>query len=242
MGIGRILGGALTGLGTGMVATAAMADDERRGLALEKLRQENRTTELNTQADLQDRNAQRSDARSDVYGARDVQRKAIVNQAADATEFGRKKEIIGLEQNNKIAAMKVGSGLTMSENQQKASLDAAAAATRAGLEVDSSEITADGSKAFYSKSGKLISQTAAGVFLPRSSGKDDEDNTIIGKANAGRPTAPVTAPKVAPKAAAPAKVAAKTITKAQVAEAARTQGMSYADASKWAQSNGFTVK
>lgn len=62
-GLGFVLGGALSGYGQGMAEVGRSAEEERRAIALENLRNQNQSKRTQEQYDLMDRNAERQTER-----------------------------------------------------------------------------------------------------------------------------------------------------------------------------------
>lgn len=164
---GFIIGGALQGIGSGIVAqgqanaareaeaakeTAAM----RREIALENLRNENamkrdaaqsglKKDEATQGADLQDRNAARATQR---------------NTASQITIDKAKTQ-------NDMALAKLRSTLSINEQQAKSASDLANQLAAAGQEVGEFKVAADGTVTAFSKTGKVLGQMGAkGQFVP----------------------------------------------------------------------------
>lgn len=226
MGIGRILGGALTGLGAGMVQSAVMADEERRQMALEKLRQENRMTEMNTQADLQDRNASRSDGRGDFYDARKTGRIATVEAAQSDKKFQQTLTLTQIEQGNRESLAKLQSSLNLTEIQQRGAVEAANEAKAQGSYVKEWVTNSEGMLVGITATGKQVSTNV------KPQPKAAEDGSSILAQAGGRTPAP-TAALPAPKTPAPAQAKATGPKVGAVIDGYRFKGGSPGDPKNW---------
>lgn len=203
MGIGRILGGALTGYGAGLVQSSVMADEERRQVALEKLRQENRTAEIETMANFNNRNAALSDARGDTNDARKTARQTDAEIKVGGAKFQQTLTLAEVEAANRKDLAKFQSSLNMNEAQAKAALDLNTLATQSRREVGDRVIAADGSMVQYAKDGSLIGRSAPGVFSPPSSGGGGAAPTLLQQSGGSAPK-PAAKPAAQPVAKAPA--------------------------------------
>lgn len=87
MGLGNIIGGALQGFGKGTAEVGRMAADERRQIALQEMRSKSAAQQTEQRYDLADRNASRSDSRSDFFGARNAERNSVAKEASDGRKF-----------------------------------------------------------------------------------------------------------------------------------------------------------
>src|SRR3546814_8299672 len=108
---GYIIGGALQGIGGAMAQQAQMDAEQRRQFALENLRQQNSQSNMRLQADLNDANAARSDARGDFYDARKTSRSADVDAASDARQFGYQVELKKMDFANDMERTRLESAL-----------------------------------------------------------------------------------------------------------------------------------
>ena len=182
MSFGAILGGALQGIGAGLAAKGRMdmeAQAEaakqdaiaRREAWIESTRHSNRTAEMQTesglrineqtnQADLQDRNASRQNARTTAS-------QIAVDNARTA---------------NDKALAKFQSNLRMTEDQDKAARELTNQLSLMGQKAERFEIAADGSMVAINGLGKIISKSAPGRFVApgRASATDDGSDLLKG--------------------------------------------------------------
>lgn len=248
--MGYILGGAMQGIGGAMQQQAQADADERRQLALENLRQQNQQANLRTQATLNDENAAKSDARGDFYDARKTARGATVDQASDARKFDYQKQLKQMDFANDIQRTQLESVLAQGR-------DAATLNLRAQIESGQiTQIVESGDGQYYGIRGDG-SQVATGVRVPPKAleTKADGSGSILDRARggagigsaAGQPAKPAAAepPPAAP--AKPKQAVVKpgskgSITMAQVDELAKAQGISRAEALRFAEGQGFAVQ
>ena len=215
MGIGTrmLIGGALQGLGAGIVAQGQSNAEERRRIALENMR-----TKAQAEKDARDAETQiATDARQtankreetklqygmiDENNARQVERETNKTIIVDKNKAGLDKELDAAKTKNDAWLKGVDSRYRMSEEAAKQATDLKNELTKMGKEVGHEEVAADGSMFIYSKTGALLGRTKPGVFVPRSA-DDDKPDTMAGMrgARGGTPPAPATAPKPAPKPA-----------------------------------------
>lgn len=187
MSFGAILGGALQGIGAGLAAkgrmdmevqaeTARQDAITRREQWIESTRHANRTAEMQTesglrlneqtnQADLQDRNASRQNARTTASQI-----------AVDNARTANDKELA-----------KFQSRLRMTEDQAKAARELADSLTLMGQKAERFEIAADGSMVAINGLGKIISKSAPGRFAaPGGGGSGDGSDLLTGGAGGTR--------------------------------------------------------
>lgn len=208
-GIGRIIGGALVGLGEGMEKQTIVNERQRiadmenqRAIALENLRASNTRANATNQYDLADRNNARDSARDFGYGTQKVAQEQGFKATDREDEQAHDVTLKNLEHKHKL-----------SEDQANDVRDFAEEAKKAGTYIDRSEIMADGRMVVWTKTGtsRIIGQP--GSFVPKGSGSDDEDGgTIsearssrgIGGAAGGAAPAPAPAPQTKPQGQKPA--------------------------------------
>lgn len=249
MSFGNVIGGALMGVGAGLAQmqknkSDAVAADlaDRREQALIKMRgdvtmgindQQGQITRANTTAEynLRDRN----DATSAV---RDTQKAVIV-------EGQKQKGQISLEQlraSNDAGLARLKSRLNMTENQAKAAQDLANDATLAGQQVGETRVAVDGSMVLYSKDGKVLRRSGAGMFKPDGPREKDEDSSAVERARGGAAPAAATAkPATAPAQVKQPAAAGKTYTMADAKATAEARGISVAEVQKVMKANGYKL-
>ena len=249
--MGHIIGGALQGIGAGLAQQEQTKADERRQMALEALRQQNQQTNMRMQADLNDQNAAKSDARQDFYGAREVQRGASVDQQKDARKFGYEVQLKKMEFANDEQRTRLESALTSQRSAESARLQS---------QIQSGEIkqiVESGDGQYYGIRGDG-SQVATGVKVPPKAleTKGDGNGTALDRVREARGigsaagTPPVKAPapaKPAPRPATPKPAPVKAgsrgaLSMTQVDEMAKEAGMTRAEALRYAQGQGYVVK
>lgn len=208
--LGYILGGALQGVGSGMVAdtqrrdsAAAATAAERREIAMENLRAKRQSENNVQQGEITRQNAthtgdiQAEQARvGSGYKITETNNEFVQRDKNDARQVERQTSatitIDKAKTANDIAVAKITSGLKMTEAQASAAQDLANRATLAGLEVGETEIAADGSMVIYAKTGKLIGRTSAGVFTPKAT---DAAEGVLARSGEARQPAPAKTPK-----------------------------------------------
>lgn len=184
-GLGRIIGGALAGLGDGLEKQTTMnyqsSRDElinQREVALAKLRGEIDRGNTAEQYNLMDRNAGRDDARGFAYGTQTAGQK----QAFETQNIILKGNI-DLTNDKTIAGLK--HTYDLSEQAADDARELANQLTLNGVTVDHWEISTDGKLGAYSKDGHLLTQTMKpGSFQTKQTG--DDDGGTIGDAVAVR--------------------------------------------------------
>jgi len=173
----HILGGALQGIGAGLVqqgqqraaAEAASAQSEaamRREIALENLRTKNAMTRDQQQSVMRMDEQENAGRVSDWQAGRQVGR---TTQATIVTDKAKTQNDITLKQldaQNDRALASLKSSLSVNETQQKIAAEAIADATKNRYEVGETQIRADGALVLYSKSGQVISVSKPGQFTP----------------------------------------------------------------------------
>lgn len=186
-GIGRVLGGLLTGAGEGlekqsMVDMQAKRDSAlaemqaRRETALAALNHQYRVSEATTTADLTDRNAGRNDARDFAYGTKKADQKFTQDKALKAIDFSNSASLEGLKHKYNLSEGAADDARTLDHDLKVA-----------GVTVDHWEVTTDGRLTAYNKQGQLLSHTSVpGNFVPdgTKAGDDDEGGTIASAAAA----------------------------------------------------------
>lgn len=168
---GYILGGALRGVGRGVVETgqqraaaAATELEERRAnaraaaKAASEIEQQNNAARLSEQQDSRRSNLKKDETKAE-YELRDV-------NDARGTERKTKSDIIvdTARTKNDVALARVNSSLNLNEAQQKSALELNAKLTENKQEVGDYRVTKDGSLVAYSKAGRALGQTKAGIF------------------------------------------------------------------------------
>lgn len=256
--LGYIVGGALQGIGGAMGQQAQADADQRRQIALENLRQQNQQTNMRTQADLNDQNAAKSDARADYYGARKTARDATVDEASDKRKFGYQVELKKMEFANDEQKARLESTLAQGR-------DAATLQLRAQIESgEIRQIVESGDGQYYAIRGDG-SRVATGVKVPPKAMESGSGGGSIvdayrsraggagigSGAGASPPSTPAPAKpaaKPAPAKPAPAKPAPVkpgsrgAVTMAQVDALAAQRGISRAEAMRFAEGQGFAIQ
>ena len=183
-GIGYALGQIATGVGEGLAAQAemnhqdAMADlQNRRAIALENLRASNTSTQAVATADLQDRNAARSDARKFAYGTQTAEQKQGFEQSNIIL-----KGKIDLQNDKTIEGLKHQYNLSEQAADDARQLDHDL--KLAGITVDHWEVTTDGRMVAFNKMGTAIQQSAVpGTFVPHTN--SDSSDPLAGDLGGG---------------------------------------------------------
>lgn len=122
MGIGAIVGGALKGYGDGMAEMARSREEERRETALINLRSQRQQEQTQVTADLQDRNAARSDQRGDFYNARQTERTTSAQITVDGARTKNDMTLEQMRQKNTEALARLQSSLRMNEAQKESAI------------------------------------------------------------------------------------------------------------------------
>lgn len=244
-GLGYVLGGALQGLGSGLAAQGQADATQRREIALENLRTQNRRGEMVMDADLRDRN----DARSTT---RDTSKQITVGKANTSNQItvdtARTKNDIQLKT------------IDYRNQQQMARLNSAldtqrdASSQRLRQQMQSGEI----SETFEADDGQIWGLTkggqrvATGVYFAPKTMTDGEDSSglLASRAQGGAEVAPPAKPqpRTQPVGAKPAAqgggakpAPAKTYTSSEVRTVAKELGWSEDQVRQWARSNGYNL-
>ena len=196
-----IMGGLLSGIGQGMAAQAQQSAVERREMALQTLRGQQaqeaagaahhaKMAEMQTDADLRDRN----DARAN-------ERKTSSTITIDNNKSGHAITLEKLKASNNASLERLQSTLRMNETQAELAQKLANDVTLAGKEAGEFRVKEDGTMVVLSKSGTVLNKSEPGAFIPtRVSRKDGDEGgggTISG-AMATRGGAPAAASKAPP--------------------------------------------
>lgn len=220
MGLGHIIGGALAGLGQGIVTKAANDVQARRDAALAEARRQEQAEgnqqmaereALGDQRRFSNASALQDDAQESAFkmGAAGAEAKAaaetVAQKRAVALEVVKSKNRINEEAQSKILEMQAKHG----DPEQVITDD-------------------DGNSTMVFKGGRQVS---LGKIGPTAAGK---------RANSEGPMVDRYAAGSQPVSGAPA--ATKTVTRAQVAEAAKAKGISVAQAETEARRLGFEIK
>ena len=113
--IGYTAAGAIEGYGMGMAKDYEMAEEERRQVALEKLRRQHQSEDNVQRTELQDWSASRQTAReADVAAASDYRRGEIQNEQDDR-RFAQKMTEIGVTFKNQKDMARLQSSLSVQE-------------------------------------------------------------------------------------------------------------------------------
>ena len=113
--IGHTAAGAIEGYGMGMAKDHEMAEEERRQVALEKLRRQHQSEDNVQRSDLNDRNAARQTAReADVSTERDY-RQAGLDQEKDDRRFQQRLTEMDLNFANQRDMARLQSSLSVQE-------------------------------------------------------------------------------------------------------------------------------
>lgn len=210
-GLGYIVGGALQGVGSGIVAQGQQraAEDaatakQRRDIALENLRSQN--DQVNDARKAEMTHANRIAETEAEYKLRDLN---------DARSTGRKTSsqitIDTAKTKNDIVLAKVQTKLKLSADQAIKAQELFNSVTLAGQKVGETRVGADGAMVIYSETGKELTRSTPGQFIPQGSKSEDDSGGTIGAARAARGTPvgqaapqPTPAPKPASKPTAQA--------------------------------------
>ncbi|OHC95543.1 MAG: hypothetical protein A2792_03365 [Sphingomonadales bacterium RIFCSPHIGHO2_01_FULL_65_20] len=156
MGIGMIVGGALKGYGDGMAEMARSREEERRERALISFRSERQKEQTQQQADLQDRNASRSDSRGDFYDSRQVERRTTQQVVVDKARTANDMTLEQMRQKNAEALARLNSSLNITEAQQASALRINEDAVKANTYIDRFETDDQGNLVGITATGKTI--------------------------------------------------------------------------------------
>jgi hypothetical protein len=197
-GIGYIIGGALQGFGEGMAAqadqdykTSLVEAQARRDAALEALRHQNRTDELQTESGLVDTRDANHQAREFGYGTKRDQQK----QGYEQTNIVLKGKV---DFQNDAALAKLRSQYNITEGAAHDARELQKQLTLNGVTADHWAVTTDGKIVAFNKNGDVLKYSAhEGSFNPTGSSDEGDlpgDGTIAGeRGNRGAGTTP--APK-----------------------------------------------
>lgn len=200
---GFILGGALQGIGAGLVAqgqanaqAAAKAAEQdgmmRREIALENLRSANRTKEAETGSALK-QNETETQARWQDWGkARDTSRSTDSTVKIEGVKTGNQIKVEQVKAANDRALANLQSSNRISEAQAGQAAELSADLARMGKEVGEFKVNAAGQMVAYSKTGQVLRVSQKGMF------RDPED-----KAEGAMPGFPGASPAPAPAAPPP---------------------------------------
>lgn len=199
MGIGMIVGGALKGYGDGMAEMARSREEERRLSALENLRTKNDQANLQVQADLSDRNAERSDRRGDYYDSRQVERRTTQQVVVDKARTANDMTLEQMRQKNAEALARLNSSLNITEAQRGSAIRMQEEAIKANTYIQDFQTDSDGNLVGITATGKTI---RPGVRpMPKPAAKNSSSYLVDPKGS-GTP-APAPAKNVAPTGSAP---------------------------------------
>lgn len=204
MGIGAIVGGALKGYGDGMAEMARSREEERRLSALENLRTRNDQANMQIQADLNDRNASRSDQRGDFYNARQTERTTSAQITVDGARTKNDITIEEIRNKNAQAMARLQSSLNLTEAQQASALRMAEEQEAANSYIREFQTDDQGNLVGITATGKVV---RPGVRpMPDAPKGGDSIASIVAARNSGGGT-PAPAPAKQP---APSKQVAQT--------------------------------
>jgi hypothetical protein len=197
MGIGMIIGGALKGYGDGMAEMARSREEERRLSALENLRTRNDQANLQVQADLTDRNAERSDKRGDYYDARKTERTTSAQITVDGARTKNDMTLEQLRQKNTEALTRLQSSLRINEAQRESAIRMQEEAIKANTYIQDFQTDDQGNLVGITATGKVV---RPGVRpMPDAPKGGDSIASIVAARQAGGATAANTpAPTPAP--------------------------------------------
>lgn len=244
-GLGYMLGGALAGYGQGMAEVAKSAEEERKQIALENLRQQNQKAMQQSQYDLADRN----DARST---ARETNKTIEVNKVQAGIQAERDDRLHG----NEVDLLNRRNEQSMREIRERGRIDRSnsAEAARIQQEYDSGQLKSieKGGDGYYYKvyqNGKT-EKTAIPVPPPEST-DSKTGTTLVEELQAGKGrAAPAAAPQPAAppppprqeRGQAPARPAAqKTYSQADAVATAKQHGMTVAEVHQRMKSAGYKL-
>ena len=113
--IGHVGAGALEGYGAGQQKQVEMAEEERRQVALEKLRRQHQSEDNVQRSDLNDRNAARQTARDASVSTERDYRQAGLDQEKDDRRFGQRMTELGITFKNQQELAVLQSRLSVQE-------------------------------------------------------------------------------------------------------------------------------
>ena len=189
MGLGGlVLGGALQGIGAGIVAQgkqsaetaqqeaqgrARLAEQDammRREIALENLRNQNTIARDENKSKLTINEVEAGARADDWKGARQTARTTDSTITVDRAKTQNDITVKQIEAANARTLAKLNSSLNINEKQAEIAAETVAAASRAGFEVGDTQIRNDGALVLLAKTGKIISVSKPGLFTPEGSG------------------------------------------------------------------------
>lgn len=129
--LGHVLGGIGAAVGGAMIQRATTEAQQRHEMVLERVRAENRRADMNLQADLNDRNSSRSDARGDFYQGRSVARQTAATMTVDASRAAQRET----EAQNDFRR-----SVSMAELQTRLQTESAATRARIEREMEANDI------------------------------------------------------------------------------------------------------
>lgn len=245
MGFGAIIGGALTGLGKGIAEQGAENARARSAMALEELRAKRDSEKLVQTADLQDRNATRSDARTDYYEARKTERdtgsKLKVGITLENARAANDRAMESMKQNFQSNQSAIEFGRKTAEE-----------ARRAGELIDRYETAEDGSLIGITQTGKIYrssvklaprNQYSPGAENPDEGGtlagaRERREGGGIGSAAAAPPPRTTATQQVKPK---PQVQTQPTYSAAEAAATAKARGIPIAQVHAMMRANGYKL-
>lgn len=235
MGFGTkmAIGGALAGLGQGMVTNAQNDIEMKRQQALEAMKAKYRTEEAATQHGYDLEKTDKQYELADRNDSRKTERDLSADTVRASQKFGHEKNMKILDFKTSVQLETVKSKLRGIEGKEAALIEDALN----NNELHSIEEGADGSLHAFFKNGSQV-RTSVKAAPKTSSGEP----SAITQARGGPAPAAKSAAAPAPRAAPAAKPSGQAVTKAQVQELAKTHKMTYAQAEAWAKSNGFQVR
>lgn len=197
MGIGAIVGGALKGYGDGMAEMARSREEERRLSALENLRTRNDQTNLQIKADLEDRNASRSDRRGDFYNARQTERTTSAQITVDGARTENDIKLENLRTQNAATLARVNSQLNLTEAQFQSGLRIAEEEAAAGRTISTWETDANGELVGIRPNGSKV-YPGVKPLPPEPKGGDSIASIVAARNASGGTPAPAPAKQPAP--------------------------------------------
>jgi hypothetical protein len=231
MGMGlALLGGALTGVGTGITEVAKTNEEERYQMALKALEEQYRSAELQQTADLTNRNKADEQYRGAVYDAANDARTTATALKVKEVEHGYKEDEDTVAAGLKYHYDSLLEGLKHQNNLSEKAAELAQTQSdelaRLHVEVGHVETTKNGNVVFFDKTGHTISFTQTGHFVAPK-GADDSGGSISDALNRRGSGAPPVASATAGTAPTPAVTPAAS---GQRAQALSQLGMAYPNA------------
>lgn len=243
-GLGYMLGGALAGYGQGMAEVAKSAEEERKQIALENLRQQNQKAMQQSQYDLADRNNKRA-------AGYEADKTLEINEQQAGIQADRDRRQHGYD----VKMQDIRGNQAESQARLQASLNAAADKDRLAFQakLDSGQVQSvqespDGYAIIY-RDGRVEKTNIKPMPASTGTGLGGGGTLVEQLQASGGTAAPAAKPAAAPPPApprqargqAPARPTGKTYTRAQAEAEAKRRGMSLAELNRAMKAAGYTM-